>query len=90
MRIEWLKEMWGRGDCGGIFWGGGGVVAGKILPGMSLPQRLAVPAIGAGRNVLVCAPTGTGKTLCAFISILSDLMRRRGEGTLWIGWIRCM
>jgi ATP-dependent Lhr-like helicase len=52
------------------------------FPQFSLPQRLAVPAIAAGRNTLVCAPTGTGKTLSAFISILSDLLARRDAGTL--------
>jgi ATP-dependent Lhr-like helicase len=50
--------------------------------GMSLPQRLAVPAIEAGQNVLVCAPTGTGKTLCAFVGVLSDLIERAGRGEL--------
>ncbi len=37
------------------------------------PQRLAVPLINEGRNVLICSPTGSGKTLSAFISILSRL-----------------
>jgi ATP-dependent Lhr-like helicase len=50
------------------------------FPEMSAPQRLAVPAISAGRHTLVCAPTGTGKTLCAFISILSDLFQRHSDG----------
>lgn len=49
---------------------------------LSLPQRLAVPSIAAGEHTLVCAPTGTGKTLCAFISILSDLLARNEAGTL--------
>jgi ATP-dependent helicase Lhr and Lhr-like helicase len=48
----------------------------------SAPQKLAVPAIHAGRNTLVCAPTGSGKTLCAFISILSDLFERHANCTL--------
>jgi ATP-dependent Lhr-like helicase len=49
---------------------------------LSHPQRLAIPAIAAGRNILVCAPTGTGKTLCAFLHILSDLAARAAEGRL--------
>ncbi len=49
---------------------------------LSLAQRLAVPAIAAGKHTLVCAPTGTGKTLCAFISIVSDLFERHAAGTL--------
>ncbi|HUO06814.1 MAG TPA: DEAD/DEAH box helicase [Phycisphaerae bacterium] len=48
----------------------------------STPQRLAVPAIHAGQNTLVCAPTGSGKTLCAFIAILSDLLSRHLAGNL--------
>ena len=52
---------------------------------LSAPQKLAVPAIHSGRNTLVCAPTGSGKTLCAFISILSDLFERHANGTLQDG-----
>jgi ATP-dependent Lhr-like helicase len=52
------------------------------FPAFSAPQRLAIPAIHAGKNVLVCAPTGTGKTLSAFIAILDDLLRRSAAGTL--------
>ncbi len=37
------------------------------------PQRMAVPLIEKGKNVLICSPTGSGKTLSAFISILSQL-----------------
>ena len=39
-------------------------------------QRLGWPAIGAGQNVLVSAPTGTGKTLAAFLWALDSLLRR--------------
>jgi ATP-dependent Lhr-like helicase len=37
-------------------------------------QRLAWPAIAAGKNVLVSAPTGSGKTLAAFLPITQRLM----------------
>lgn len=37
------------------------------------PQRLAVPLIRDEKNVLICSPTGSGKTLSAFISILNKL-----------------
>ncbi|HVX84323.1 MAG TPA: DEAD/DEAH box helicase [Phycisphaerae bacterium] len=49
---------------------------------LSAPQALAIPALHAGQNVLVCAPTGTGKTLCAFIAILDDLLRRHAANAL--------
>jgi len=45
------------------------------------PQREAIPKIHAGRNTLICSPTGSGKTQSAFAAILNDLYRReRDEG----------
>ena len=45
------------------------------------PQAYAIPLIAEGKNVLVSSPTGTGKTLTAFLWIISELvsMGRRGE-----------
>ncbi|HWQ19779.1 MAG TPA: ATP-dependent helicase [Methanotrichaceae archaeon] len=37
------------------------------------PQRLAIPLIQEEKNVLICSPTGSGKTLSAFISIINKL-----------------
>ncbi len=37
------------------------------------PQAQAWPKIESGHNVLVVSPTGTGKTLAAFLAILNDL-----------------
>ncbi|MFQ6050178.1 MAG: ATP-dependent helicase [Candidatus Hydrothermarchaeota archaeon] len=37
------------------------------------PQKIAVPLIYGDENVLICAPTGSGKTLSAFISIINKL-----------------
>lgn len=44
-------------------------------------QRQAWPVIAAGEHVLVSAPTGTGKTLSAFLVFLDQMKRasRRGE-----------
>jgi len=49
---------------------------------LTAPQQLAVPAIQDGQHTLICAPTGSGKTLCAFISLLSDLLERHDAGAL--------
>jgi len=38
------------------------------------PQVLGWPAIGAGESTLILAPTGTGKTLAAFLSCINQLM----------------
>lgn len=54
----------------------------KKLNGLTAPQALALPAIQDGRHVLVTAPTGSGKTLCAFTTILSDLLSQFQAGTL--------
>src|SRR5579862_1557569 len=39
-------------------------------------QVAAWPHIRAGRHTLVAAPTGSGKTLTAFMAALDDLVRR--------------
>ncbi len=45
-------------------------------------QEQAWPAIQAGRNVLVAAPTGSGKTLSAFLAALDELVREGQAGVL--------
>ncbi len=45
----------------------------------SLPQVEAWPLIRQGSSVLVCAPTGTGKTMCAFLVCLDRLMQTPPE-----------
>ncbi len=39
------------------------------------PQRMAIPYIKAGKHVLISSPTGTGKTLAAFLAIIDELVR---------------
>ncbi len=41
------------------------------------PQRLGWPAIARGESTLILAPTGTGKTLTAFLWCLDQLMLQR-------------
>ena len=45
-------------------------------------QREAWPRIAAGTPVLVSSPTGTGKTLCAFLVFLDGLLARAARGEL--------
>jgi ATP-dependent Lhr-like helicase len=44
------------------------------FPGPTAPQRQGWPAIARGESTLILAPTGTGKTLAAFLSCLDKLM----------------
>jgi len=48
----------------------------------SEPQRLGWPAIAGGDHTLILAPTGTGKTLAAFLWEVDQLIRRGLEGPL--------
>jgi len=45
------------------------------FPGPTEAQAAAWPAIMAGRNTLVAAPTGSGKTLTAFLAAIDALVR---------------
>jgi ATP-dependent helicase Lhr and Lhr-like helicase len=46
------------------------------------PQMRGWPAIQSGRHVLISAPTGTGKTLAAFLASLDALFRQGAKGHL--------
>ncbi|MBF5046645.1 MULTISPECIES: DEAD/DEAH box helicase [Myxococcaceae] len=48
----------------------------------SRPQVEGWPLIGAGHDVLIAAPTGSGKTLTAFLAALDRLFREALDGTL--------
>ncbi len=46
------------------------------------PQIQSWPLIAARESVLVAAPTGSGKTLTAFLALIDRLLRAQLEGTL--------
>ncbi|GAA4342130.1 DEAD/DEAH box helicase [Variovorax defluvii] len=48
----------------------------RSFPAPTEAQRAAWPAIRAGRHTLVAAPTGSGKTLTAFLAALDALVRQ--------------
>ncbi|MEM0147290.1 MAG: DEAD/DEAH box helicase, partial [Candidatus Micrarchaeaceae archaeon] len=46
------------------------------------PQKYSFKLIHESKNLLITAPTGSGKTFSAFMSILSDLVDMAQQGTL--------
>lgn len=46
------------------------------------PQSYAVPLIHERKNVLVSSPTGSGKTMTAFLSIIDELLKLQKRGKL--------
>jgi ATP-dependent Lhr-like helicase len=48
----------------------------EAFEGVTAPQREGWPAIARGESTLILAPTGTGKTLTAFLWCLDKLMLR--------------
>lgn len=50
-----------------------------VFEGVTAPQREGWPAISRGESTLILAPTGTGKTLTAFLWCLDRLMLQREQ-----------
>jgi len=63
------------------------IVAEKGFKVFTEIQRDAIPLILGGKNVLVIAPTGTGKTEAAFLPILDRLVREGGRGGIKVLYI---
>ena len=55
----------------------------RRLGSPTLPQAAAIPLGIDRQNVLICSPTGTGKTLAAFLPVLSELAERRDADELY-------
>lgn len=43
----------------------------------TLPQELAIPEVATGENILLIAPTGSGKTEAVLLPIFSNLVRQK-------------
>jgi ATP-dependent Lhr-like helicase len=54
----------------------------KQFPAPTEPQARAWPAIKQRRHTLIAAPTGSGKTLSAFLSAIDDLVWKAVNGQL--------
>src|SRR5216684_6381332 len=54
----------------------------RRFSGPTEPQILGWPEIRAGHDVLISAPTGSGKTLSAFLICLDGLVRAARDGSL--------
>ena len=52
-------------------------------------QSMAWPVLAAGQNLLLISPTGTGKTLAAFLGTLDRLLAEHAAGTL-VNGLRCV
>jgi ATP-dependent Lhr-like helicase len=61
----------------------------RFPEGPTPAQELAWPPIAGGEHVLVVSPTGTGKTLAAFLAIFDRILRAEEMGTLAPG-VRCV
>ena len=52
------------------------------FPDFTLPQKMAIPAIMEGEHLLLCSPTGSGKTMTAFLTVIDKLVRASMESKL--------
>jgi ATP-dependent Lhr-like helicase len=66
-----------RGDVLGLFHAVTAKWFRAVFEDVTAPQREGWPAIARGESTLILAPTGTGKTLTAFLWCLDRLMLHR-------------
>jgi len=80
--IQKVKRAAGREEVLGLLqplvarWFGG------AFSGLTEPQAYALPLIHERKNVLVSSPTGSGKTLTAFLTVLNELYALQKAGRL--------
>lgn len=53
----------------------------------TLPQVLAIPHVLAGENLLLIAPTGSGKTEAVLLPVFSNFIQCRGEKSISIVYV---
>ena len=53
----------------------------------TLPQKMAIPHIAAGENVLLIAPTGSGKTEAVLLPIFSNLIQQEKRKSIAVIYI---
>ncbi|HWE87456.1 MAG TPA: DEAD/DEAH box helicase [Terracidiphilus sp.] len=68
-----------------------------VFDAPTAPQRMGWPVIARGENALILAPTGTGKTLAAFLWCLDRLMlhsqpesRQKGTRILYVSPLKAL
>ncbi|RLG58000.1 MAG: ATP-dependent helicase [Hadesarchaea archaeon] len=70
------------------------LLAERGLTEPTLPQKKAIPKILSGKNVLLIAPSGSGKTEAAFLPVLHQIVlsqvRRHGTKVLYITPLRAL
>lgn len=54
----------------------------KNFKELTPPQKYSFKLISQGKNIIITSPTGSGKSLSAFMTILSDLFRLGEKGEL--------
>ena len=73
MAITYAEKMWSDEEIYGML---RSYVAGwfrEKYGSFTPPQRMAIPLVKKGVNVLISSPTGTGKTLAVFLGIIDNL-----------------